>query len=141
MTHNIMSCPDCTKGGVLPGEPTGHMNDDNSYLAPAPTGGSSSRAIVLLSDAFGLPLKNTKILADNFAQRLACDVWVPDLFAGAKSLYIQTTYFKPDENDRKALTGSGSAEPARQSWHQTVHVGLDEVLLRCTSEHTNIYKE
>jgi len=85
-----MSCPDCTTGGMLPGEPTGQVNADGSYLAsgPASTAGSSSRAIVLLSDAFGLPLKNTKILADTFAQRLACDVWVPDLFAGKPLLGV-----------------------------------------------------
>ncbi|TFK34078.1 dienelactone hydrolase endo-1,3,1,4-beta-D-glucanase [Crucibulum laeve] len=34
------------------------------------------------SDAFGLPLKNSKILADNLSHRLLCDVWVPDLFDG-----------------------------------------------------------
>lgn len=34
----------------------------------------------------GLKLKNPKILADQFAQYLKCDVWVPDVFAGARRL-------------------------------------------------------
>ncbi|KAJ7686347.1 dienelactone hydrolase endo-1,3,1,4-beta-D-glucanase [Mycena rosella] len=76
-----MSCPDCFKGAVLEGEPTGIISSqfDGAYFA---TGGTSKRAIILLTDIFGLPLKNPKILADNFAKHLECDVWVPDLFQG-----------------------------------------------------------
>ncbi|KAJ7459828.1 dienelactone hydrolase [Mycena latifolia] len=76
-----MSCPDCFKGAVLEGEPTGTIASEfeSAYFA---TGGTSKRAIILLTDIFGLPLKNSKILADNFAMHLQCDVWVPDLFAG-----------------------------------------------------------
>ncbi|KAJ7794125.1 hypothetical protein B0H14DRAFT_3093800 [Mycena olivaceomarginata] len=35
-----------------------------------------------LLQRLGLKLKNPKILADQFAQYLKCDVWVPDVFAG-----------------------------------------------------------
>ncbi|KAJ6613335.1 dienelactone hydrolase [Mycena sp. CBHHK59/15] len=77
-----MSCPDCFRGNVLEGEPTGVISDiDGAYLAKG-SGETSQRAIVLLTDIFGLPLKNSKLLADNFALHLGCDVWVPDLFAG-----------------------------------------------------------
>ncbi|KAJ7175820.1 dienelactone hydrolase [Mycena filopes] len=76
-----MSCPDCFRGSVLEGEPTGIMTDKGDYFAAGPTG-TSKRAVVLLTDIFGLPLKNSKILADSFAERLGCDVWVPDLFNG-----------------------------------------------------------
>ena len=58
----------------------------DAYFHPAPDGAPSSRAIVLLTDVFGLPLKNCKIMADEFAKRVGCDVWVPDLFAGAWSI-------------------------------------------------------
>lgn len=76
-----MVCPDCTKGNFLPGEPTGVISTQGAYYStvPMPT---TKCAIILLTDAFGLPLKNCKILADRFAQRLNCDVWVPDLFDG-----------------------------------------------------------
>ncbi|KAJ7095898.1 Alpha/Beta hydrolase protein [Mycena belliarum] len=78
-----MSCPDCFRGAVLEGEPTGVIAQslDGAYFASG--GASNKRAIIFLTDIFGLPLKNSKILADSFAKHLGCDVWIPDLFAGA----------------------------------------------------------
>jgi hypothetical protein len=76
-----MSCPDCTNGGVLPGEPSGTFSTNGAYYAAAPEP-TSKRAVLLLTDVFGLALKNPKILADGLATRLACDVWVPDIFDG-----------------------------------------------------------
>ncbi|KAF8991055.1 dienelactone hydrolase endo-1,3,1,4-beta-D-glucanase [Cyathus striatus] len=75
-----MSCPDCIRGVVLPGEPIGTMQTDGSYLAPGP--GTSDKTVVLLTDVFGLAMKNCKIMADEFAKQLECDVWVPDMFNG-----------------------------------------------------------
>jgi len=77
-----MLCENCTKGFRLDGEPTGTMQPDGSYLAAASADGRTEVAIVLLTDVFGLPLKNCKIMADNFAKELAVDVWIPDLFNG-----------------------------------------------------------
>lgn len=77
----MTSCPDCKKGDILFGEPSGTMVN-NAYFAAGPAG-NTSRVIVLLTDIFGLPLVNCKIIADNLSKRLACDVWVPDLFNGA----------------------------------------------------------
>lgn len=79
-----MSCENCLKGFVLPGEPVGSIKSDwdGAYFTPGPQEGYTKRAVVLLTDIFGLPLKNNKILADHFAKELKCDVWVPDLFAG-----------------------------------------------------------
>ncbi|KAF8903658.1 dienelactone hydrolase endo-1,3,1,4-beta-D-glucanase [Gymnopilus junonius] len=54
-----MACPDCISGG-----------DDDP----------SKRTVLLLTDAFGLPLKNCKIMADKFSKILKCDVWIPDYF-------------------------------------------------------------
>ena len=86
-----MSCEDCTKGNVLPGEPTGAIDTvSKAYLAAAPE--PSSRAIILLTDVFGLPLQNCKILADRLSKELACDVWVPDMFDGARHLSV-SSYF------------------------------------------------
>ncbi|KAJ7813047.1 hypothetical protein B0H14DRAFT_2855287 [Mycena olivaceomarginata] len=70
-----MSCPDCFKGSVLDGEPTGVISEiDGAYFAPGPSDANSG--------SHRLNLKNPKILADQFALHLACDVWVPDFFAG-----------------------------------------------------------
>jgi len=59
---------------------------DGSYLAAAPSGTPSKRAVVFLTDAFGLPLINCKIMADEFARRLDCDVWVPQIFTNRQPL-------------------------------------------------------
>lgn len=78
-----MSCPDCTTGGFLPGEPSGILSIQGAYFTSGLANNAlSKRAILLLTDGFGLPLKNCKILADNLATRLGCDVWVPDYFEG-----------------------------------------------------------
>lgn len=83
LISTTMSCPDCLTGDMLPGEPTGAYNIQGAYLAPARgSSHNSGCAILLLTDAFGLPLKNSKILADKFATELKCDVWVPDYFEG-----------------------------------------------------------
>ncbi|KZV76146.1 dienelactone hydrolase endo-1-3,1,4-beta-D-glucanase [Peniophora sp. CONT] len=79
-----MSCENCFKGSELPGEPQGSLVDGAYFrAAAAPTAeGEPKRAIVLLSDIFGLPLKNCKIMADQLSERVGVDVWVPDLFDG-----------------------------------------------------------
>ncbi|KAJ8496664.1 hypothetical protein ONZ45_g12362 [Pleurotus djamor] len=87
-----MSCPDCVKGAYLPGEPSGKMGFKGAYYSAAPkvqTEGdkpgsplNNDSAVVLLTDGYGLPLKNCKIIADTLAQRLGCDVWVPDILDG-----------------------------------------------------------
>ncbi|KAH9997954.1 dienelactone hydrolase endo-1-3,1,4-beta-D-glucanase [Russula vinacea] len=70
------------KGFVLPGEPQGSMIDQD-YFTPAPDDATEGiKAIVLLTDIFGLPLPNPKIVADQLAKRVGVDVWVPDLFNG-----------------------------------------------------------
>ncbi|KAJ6510633.1 Alpha/Beta hydrolase protein [Mycena sanguinolenta] len=91
-----MSCPDCFRGSVLDGEPTGIISDfDGAYFA---SGGNpqSKRAIILLTDGFGLKIKNPKIMADEFAMRLKCDVWVPDLFAGSPPMTEAQMRLLPD---------------------------------------------
>lgn len=85
-------CPRCQEGVVLTGEPTGSIRADfhGAYFAPAPARPEETIedkkkekcAVLLLTDAFGLPLKNCKIIADELASRLGCDVWVPDYFNG-----------------------------------------------------------
>ena len=82
-------CGKCVEGSILPGEPTGSMQyNGTAYFAPAPEGQTqpSKSAVVLLTDIFGLPLVNCKIMADRFAKEVGCDVWVPDMFNGASCL-------------------------------------------------------
>lgn len=82
-----MSCPRCQEGAFLPGEPKGTVGGilGDSYLSPSPVAESNAiqkKAIVMLTDGFGLPLKNCKIIADELAKQLECDVWVADYFLG-----------------------------------------------------------
>ena len=80
-----MSCADCYKGFVLPGEPKGSMVG-KAYFTPAPSDATQqTKAIVLLTDIFGLPPPNPRIVADHLAEQVGVDVWVPDSFDGASS--------------------------------------------------------
>lgn len=87
-----MSCPSCIAGEVLNGEPTG-VNDafQDAYFAAGK--GTSTTAVILFSDIFGLPLKNCKLLADKFAKDLGCDVWVPDMFNGKQVFQAKIAAF------------------------------------------------
>ncbi|KAF9534029.1 dienelactone hydrolase endo-1,3,1,4-beta-D-glucanase [Crepidotus variabilis] len=87
-----MSCPNCQEGFILPGEPTGSIETEllGAYHAPSPSSEPKKYTVLLLTDAFGLPLKNNKLLADKLAQRLECDVWVPDIFAGRPIMPLDT---------------------------------------------------
>ena len=81
-----MSCPRCAEGYILAGEPKGGIRDDflGAYLATPNNGVTETkRAVLLLTDVFGLPLKNCRIIADEVAERLQCDVWIPNYFDGA----------------------------------------------------------
>ena len=51
----------------MPGEPKGEMRD-GAYFAAGSDESARSKAVVLLTDIFGLPLVNCKIMADQFAE-------------------------------------------------------------------------
>jgi dienelactone hydrolase len=53
------------------------------YFTPAPADATQrTKAVVLLTDIFGLVLPNPRIVADLLAERVGVDVWVPDFFNG-----------------------------------------------------------
>lgn len=107
----MASCDNCKKGAVLPGEPTGTMVN-GAYLAAGPEG-NTSRAIILLTDIFGLPLINCKIIADNISKRLQCDVWVPDLFNGP--FRTMNLLFWPHQYTRQTSYHGRQAQSSRAS--------------------------
>jgi len=61
---------------------------DGAYFAAGSDATQSTKAVLLLTDVFGLPLKNSKILADVFAKEVGCDVWVPDMFNGSPPIAV-----------------------------------------------------
>jgi len=80
-----MSCSDCTSGNWLPGSPKG-TEENGAYLAKGSNKeDTKDKAVVVLTDIFGLSISNPKIIADTIAERSGFDVWVPDLFNGALS--------------------------------------------------------
>ncbi|KIK69628.1 hypothetical protein GYMLUDRAFT_34013 [Collybiopsis luxurians FD-317 M1] len=97
-----MSCPDCKKGAILPGEPTGSIAPNGAYFSPGPSG-DSARAIILLTDIFGLPLVNSKLLADHFSKKLSCDVWVPDMFNGKPPFAVDAMKFPERAGEKLQL--------------------------------------
>ncbi|KAH8998643.1 dienelactone hydrolase endo-1-3,1,4-beta-D-glucanase [Lactarius akahatsu] len=96
-----MSCPDCYKGFVLPGEPKGSMVGPD-YFTPA-RGDSTqpTKAIVLLTDIFGLALSNPRIVADHLAEHIGVDVWIPDFFNGKPPLKVED--LEPYSPDRAGV--------------------------------------
>jgi len=96
-----MSRPDCYKGFVLLGEPKGSMIGPD-YFTPA-RGDSSqpTKAIVLLTDIFGLPSPNPKIVADHLAEHVGVDVWVPDFFNGKPPFAVKD--LEPHMPDRAGV--------------------------------------
>jgi len=77
-----MSCSDCTSGNWLPGSPKG-TEENGVYLASGSNQeDTKDKAVVVLTDIFGLAISNPKIIADTIAERTGFDVWVPDMFNG-----------------------------------------------------------
>ncbi|KAF8501050.1 dienelactone hydrolase endo-1-3,1,4-beta-D-glucanase [Russula emetica] len=77
-----MSCTYCYKGFALPGEPKGTIVGQDYFTAAPNDATERTKAIILLTDIFGLPLPNPRIVADHLAEQVGVDVWVPDFFNG-----------------------------------------------------------
>lgn len=83
-------CPSCIQGYRLAGEPTGEMvsvGDQQAYVRSGTTQGQ--KAVVILPDAFGLPIPNAQIIADRFSEKLGIDVYVPDIYHGAPIPFLR----------------------------------------------------
>ena len=82
----------CLKGGSLNGEPSGKM-EGGAYFARAPateTQEATNRiCVILLTDVFGISLKNSRIIADEMAKKTGWDVWIPDMFNGTLQKTLQ----------------------------------------------------
>ncbi|KAJ4245970.1 hypothetical protein NW762_013714 [Fusarium torreyae] len=79
-----MSCPDCVKGSIHEGEPRGReikLHGLDSYVVE-PQGRDVRGIIVVLPDAFGWKFVNTRLLADNYANKSHYKIYLPDLMIG-----------------------------------------------------------
>jgi dienelactone hydrolase len=79
-----MACADCFKGGIASGNPRGTIETlyGRSTYVIEPSKARSSSAIIVFTDAFGLNLVNTKLLADAYASATGFRVLVPDIIPG-----------------------------------------------------------
>jgi len=96
LTNRVIGlCEHCVAGYELPGTPAGTeevIGGKRVYVArsqnvdantPAPTSTTTPKnAIVIVTDIFGLPGGNHQLIADQLAQELSADVYVPDIYDG-----------------------------------------------------------
>ena len=125
----------CYKGFALPGEPKGTMVGQDYFTAPPSDATQRTKAIVLLTDIFGLPLPNPRIVADHLAEQVGVDVWVPDFFNGASPHHqydmlplVGWLMSKPAPFRKASLRReySGTHIP-RPCWCQTFMAKYDEI--------------
>ena len=79
-----MPCKDCASGTLHEGTPTGvveSIHGQQTYIANPPSGDPRA-IIVIIPDAFGWRLPNSRILADNYAKRANVRVLMPDVMNG-----------------------------------------------------------
>ncbi|KAK3341861.1 dienelactone hydrolase [Lasiosphaeria hispida] len=81
-----MSCPDCFKGtlrgDVIPRGKEAPLHGLDTYTSTPPPGAAPLGTVILIADAFGWKLRNTRALADAYAARVPCTVHVPDVMGG-----------------------------------------------------------
>lgn len=68
----------CLKGFRWEAQPQGHetkLADNNCYVAQS----TSDVAIILIHDLYGWKFRNTRLLADHYAEEINATVYVPDL--------------------------------------------------------------
>jgi dienelactone hydrolase len=74
----------CVTGHLMTGQANGTIEDINgtsTYISRPPQGKSNYKAILYLSDACGIHIPNSQLLADSFAAT-GYTVYMPDLFHG-----------------------------------------------------------
>ncbi|KAI9654393.1 MAG: hypothetical protein M1821_006709 [Bathelium mastoideum] len=79
-----MSCPDCFRGGVSKGHPTGNevtIHGVKTYIAKPEAGVTPKGIIVFITDAFGWAFVNNRVLSDHYARK-GFLVYCPDLMNG-----------------------------------------------------------
>ena len=80
-----MACKDCVSGTLHEGTPAGReetVHGRPTYITEPPNGAAAKGIVVIVPDAFGWKLVNTRILADNYAERCQVTVYVPDFMDG-----------------------------------------------------------
>lgn len=80
-----IGCKDCASGALHSGTPVGRtetLYGLPTYITRPPAGITPKAIIVIIPDAFGWELVNSRILADNYAQKGHFVVYLPDFMNG-----------------------------------------------------------
>lgn len=80
-----MACSDCASGHLHEGTPAGRVETLHglpAYVTGPPGNEPSKGTVVIIPDAFGWNLNNSRILADAYAKRAGVTVYLPDFMNG-----------------------------------------------------------
>ncbi|KAK5656966.1 hypothetical protein OQA88_3489 [Cercophora sp. LCS_1] len=98
-----MACPNCfsgtLRGDVIPNGREEVIHELNTYVTGPGEGVEPVGIVVIIADAFGWKLRNTRALADTYARRVPCTVYVPDVTNGhypPESFMIRVEYEAPE---------------------------------------------
>ncbi|KAK0657745.1 Alpha/Beta hydrolase protein [Cercophora newfieldiana] len=98
-----MACADCftgtLRGDITPSGREETIHSLPTYIATPPDGTTPLGIVVILADAFGYKLLNTRALADAYARRVPCIVYVPDVMGGnapPQSFMTRSEYVPPE---------------------------------------------
>lgn len=83
-------CKDCVSGSLHEGALAGRVETVHgvpTYISEPEDPTSSKGIIVLITDAFGWELPNSRILCDHYAKKGGFKVLMPDLMDGTVSKY------------------------------------------------------
>ena len=76
---------DCCSGTIHTTTPIGRVETFHGfpcYISDPPNNAAPKGIIVIIPDAFGWELPNSRVLADVYAKRLGCQVLLPELMDG-----------------------------------------------------------
>lgn len=79
-----MACRECVSGALHEGTPVGREETVHglpTYISEPPSG-QVTGIIVIIPDALGWTFNNNRILADTYAARTSCRVYLPEFMDG-----------------------------------------------------------
>jgi hypothetical protein len=81
-----MPCKDCVSGTLHEGTPAGREETIHglpTYVTEPPNGVTPKGIVVIIPDAFGWKLVNSRVLADRYAERGGFTVYLPEFMDGS----------------------------------------------------------
>jgi hypothetical protein len=92
-------CADCftgtLRGDVTPTGTEQTIHGLPTYVALPGDGVAPIGTVVIITDAFGWTLRNTRALADAYAARVPCTVYVPDFMNGRPPPSLVAVFIHP----------------------------------------------